>query len=340
MVHCGTAIAWIVLAASGIHAADYPSHEISNGQIKAKIFLPDAKSGFYKSTRFDWSGVIGSLEYKGHNYYGQWFTKVTDVYDFGYEGEDVISAAFTAMVGPGEEYGAIGYNDAKPGGTFIKPGVGVLRRVDDTPYNHSKPYEIVDGGKWTVKKGADSVEFTQTLNDTADGYGYVYTKTVRLTKGTPQLVIAHSLKNTGPKQIQTNVYNHNFLVLDKQAPGPDFEISFPFQLKAQREPAKELGEIRGNELVYAKTLDKQDRLSTSMTGFSDSAKDYNIRVENKKVGAGVHITGDRPLTRIGYWSIKTVLAVEPYHDVVVDPGKDMTWAYTYDYYTTDSAKKK
>ena len=196
MIHRGTAIVWIVLAASGMYAAEYPSHEITNGQIKAKIFLPDAKSGFYKSTRFDWSGVIGSLEYKGHNYYGQWFTKITDVYDFGYEGEDVISAAFTAMVGPGEEYGAIGYNDAKPGGTFIKPGVGVLRRVDDTPYNHSKPYEIVDGGKWTVKKGGDSVEFTQTLNDTADGYGYVYTKTVRLTKGKPQLVIAHSLKNT------------------------------------------------------------------------------------------------------------------------------------------------
>jgi len=340
MIHRGTAIVWIVLAASGMHAAEYPSHEITNGQIKAKIFLPDAKSGFYKSTRFDWSGVIGSLEYKGHNYYGQWFTKITDVYDFGYEGEDVISAAFTAMVGPGEEYGAIGYNDAKPGGTFIKPGVGVLRRVDDTPYNHSKPYEIVDGGKWTVKKGGDSVEFTQTLNDTADGYGYVYTKTVRLTKGKPQLVIAHSLKNTGTKQIQTNVYNHNFLVLDKQAPGPDFEISFPFQLKVQREPAKELGEIRGNEIVYAKPLDKQDRLSTSVTGFSDSPKDYDIRVENKKVGAGVHITGDRPLTRIGYWSIKTVLAVEPYHDVVVDPGKDMTWTYTYDYYTTDSAKNK
>jgi hypothetical protein len=130
-------------------------------------------------------------------------------------------------------------------------------------------------------------------------------------------------------------------VLDKQAPGPDFDISFPFELKAQRQPDAALGQLRGNQLVYAKPLANQDRLSTSVTGFSDSAKDYDIRVENKKVGAGVHITGDRPLTRIGYWSIKTVLAVEPYHDVVVDPGKEMTWTYTYDYYTTaDSAKNK
>ena len=60
-----------------------------------------------------------------------------------------------------------------------------------------------------------------------------------------------------------------------------------------------------------------------------------------KMGAGVHITGDRPLSRVGYWSIKTVMAVEPYIDVVVEPGKDFAWKYTYDYYTTgDSGDAK
>ncbi len=91
------------------------------------------RSGSTRSTRFDWSGAIGSLEYKGHNYYGNWFTKITDIYDFGYEpNDDVISAEFTAMVGPAEEFGAIGYNDAKPGGLFVKPGIGALRRADET----------------------------------------------------------------------------------------------------------------------------------------------------------------------------------------------------------------
>ena len=329
-----TGITILGLAASLLPGADFPSHEISNGQIRAKLYLPDAQHGFYRSTRFDWSGVIGSLEHKGHHYYGAWFTKITDVYDFGYEGDDVVSAAFTAMVGPGEEFGVLGYNDAKPGGTFIKPGVGVLRRADDTTYNHSKAYEIVDGGKWTVKKGGDSVEFTQALNDPASGYGYVYTKIVRLTKGKPQMTLEHTVKNTGARQIQTTVYDHNFLVLDNQAPGPDFDITFPFQLQARQAPNKDLGEIRGNRIVYLKTLEKQERMTTNVTGFSDSPKDYDIRVENKKVRAGVHITGDRPLSRIGYWSIRTVMAVEPYIDVVVEPGKDLAWKYTYDYYTT------
>jgi hypothetical protein len=158
---------------------------------------------------------------------------------------------------------------------------------------------------------------------------------VRLVKGQPQMVIEHSLKNTGTKPIQSNMYNHNFLTLDNQAPGPDFTITVPFQIQPRRGPAKELGEIRGNQLAYVKTLTDKDRMTTSFTGFSDNPKDYDIRVENRKVGAGVHITGDRPLSNVGYWSIKTVLAVEPYIAVNVEPGADFAWKINYEYYTLD-----
>jgi hypothetical protein len=52
------------------------------------------------------------------------------------------------------------------------------------------------------------------------------------------------------------------------------------------------------------------------------------------VGAAVRITGDRPLTRFGYWSIRTVVAPEPYIDLNIEPGQQFAWTYTYDYYTT------
>src|SRR5215470_5730440 len=154
--------------AGALPAADYPTAEIGNGQIRAKLYLPDAKNGYYRATRFDWSGYITSLEYKGHNYYGPWYQKIDpNVYDFGYEGADVTSHLCTAGQGPLEEYQtngrALGFDEAKPGGTFIKIGVGVLRRPDDSNYDHSKLYEIVDSGKWSVKKNRDSVEFTQAV---------------------------------------------------------------------------------------------------------------------------------------------------------------------------------
>ena len=63
------------VVAATVAAADFPQAEISNGHLKAKLYLPDAQRGYYQATRFDWSGVIASLEYKGHNYFGVWFDK-------------------------------------------------------------------------------------------------------------------------------------------------------------------------------------------------------------------------------------------------------------------------
>jgi hypothetical protein len=326
------------MAAGVVPAADFPTAEITNGEIRAKLYLPDVKNGFYRSTRFDWSGLIASLEYKGHNYYGPWFEKIDPkIRDFGYVGPDVVVSPISASMGPAEEFMTdgkpLGWDEAKPGGTFIKIGIGVLRRPDAADYDRLREYEIVDNGKWTVRKTADSVEFTHEVADNSTGYGYTYRKVVRLTQGKPQMVIAHSLKNTGKRQIQTSFYNHNFLVLDQQPPGPDFSITFPFQIQARRMPAKALGEIRGNRIVYLKALAGEERFSTSFQGFSQSPSDYDTRIENAKVGAGMRIRGDRPLSNVVLWSIRTNVSVEPYHTMTIDTGKEFTWNLTYDYYT-------
>jgi hypothetical protein len=43
-------------------AVDEPSTaEIRNDRIRVKFYLPDAARGYYRGTRFDWSGMIGSL---------------------------------------------------------------------------------------------------------------------------------------------------------------------------------------------------------------------------------------------------------------------------------------
>src|ERR1043166_8065606 len=95
----------LLLGIPVLQSADCPSAEISNGEIRAKLYLPDPKNGFYRSTRFDWSGVIGSLEYKGHEYYGTWFNRIDPkVHDFAYEGSEIVASPFTAMLGPGEEF--------------------------------------------------------------------------------------------------------------------------------------------------------------------------------------------------------------------------------------------
>ena len=329
------------LGATAALAADYPQATISNGQITARVYLPDAKNGYYRSTRFDWSGAVYSLRYKGHQYYGTWYDRVDPtVINWVYQGGQIVSGPCSALAGPVDEFQTpLGWDDAIPGGTFIKIGVGVLRKSQGS-YNRYYPYQVVDPGKWTVKKHGDSIEFQQDLSDPAAGYGYVYRKVVRLVKGMPEMVIERSLRNTGRREIKSTTYDHNFMVIDRQPPGPDFTFKVPFQIQTPRPPDKRLAEVSGNKIVYNKVLSGEDQVAVPIQGFSDSPKDTEIIIENRKAGAGVRISGNRPLVRDLLWSIRTVLAVEPYIAVDVQPGAEFTWKNTYEYYTIPRADER
>jgi hypothetical protein len=304
-------------------AAEPPEAAVSNGAIRARVYLPDAENGYYRGTRFDWSGAIASLEYKGHTYFGQWFPR----YD---------PKLHDSITGPVEEFAALNYAEAKPGETFVKIGVGVLKRPDEPRYAFRNPYELLDTGKWSIRKGADFVEFTHELRDPQSGYAYLYRKTVRLVNGKPQMVLEHNLKNTGTKFIDTNVYNHEFFMLDSQPTGPDVSVTFPFEIKGARE-MNGLAVARGKQIVYLKTLEEagngRQTASSPIEGFSSDAKDFDIRVENRKSGAAVRITADRPLSRINFWSIRTTVCPEAYVAMKIEPGQEFSWRLTYDFYT-------
>jgi hypothetical protein len=315
--------AWLLAAGLAVQAAEFPEASITNGEIHAKLYLPDAEKGYYRATRFDWSGVVASLEYKGHNYFGVWFPK----YD---------PKLHDSITGPVEEFrtgdSGLGYADAKTGGTFIRIGVGTLRKPEEAKFEQFKTYEIVDPGRWTVKTGKDFVTFTQTLRDASSGYAYLYRKTVRLAKGSPHMSIEHSLKNTGTRTIETNVYSHNFYVIDGTPSGPDMHVKFPFDLKASvpfRGPAGPVGK----EMLYRQEL-AADGTSVygELAGFGDSSKDFDIRVENGKTGAGVRLIGDQPLARVVFWSIRTVLSPEPYIQMKIEPGHESRWVLNYEFY--------
>ncbi len=342
-MHRILAVAFAVLLAVsfGIAAtSDYPSVEITNGPIRAKIYLPQAHQGFYRGTRFDWSGVIYSLQANGHDYYGPWFNK-TDaaVRDFVYRDTDIVAGPCSAITGPVDEFGPVGYDAAKAGGTFIKIGVGALRRDSDDKYDNYHLYEIANGGKWTAQKHRGRLELTQQLNDPESGYGYIYRKDVRLINGKTEMVLAHSLKNVGKRAIQTNVYNHNFLVLDQQAPGPGVTISVPFEIQTSRPPRKELAAVRGRQISYLKTLEGHDVATTPLEGFGNSPNDSQIRIENSVIGAGVVSHCDRPLLRESLWSIRTVVAMEPFISIAIEPGAEFNWTTVYEYYTVPKTPK-
>ena len=308
-----------IVMLSQLAATPFPQAEIANASVRATIYLPDTQSGYYRGTRFDWSGVIASLKWNGHEYFGQWF----DRYD---------PKLHDAITGPVEEFltgeSGLGYVEAKPGENFVRIGVGAVRKPDEPAYRRFETYEIVDSGKWTVHESSDKIEFIHELGDTA-GYSYVYRKTLRLAKDS--LILEHRLKNTGKKPITTSVYNHNFFTMDRQPTGPDLVVRFPFVPRAAR-PLNDLAAIRGNDANFLREFVKGQTVFTEVEGFGATAKDYDFRIENRKTGAGVRITGDRPLQKVYFWSAHLTTCPEPYIDVSVEPGKESSWRITYQFY--------
>ena len=123
-------------------------------------------------------------------------------------------------------------------------------------------------------------------------------------------------------------------MLDTQPTGPDVVVKFPFDVKAETAWSPGLVELRGRELGYLRELQKRESAYNVLTGFGADAKDYDIRVENTRTGAGVRQTSDRPLSKMVYWSIRPTACPEAYIHVEAAPGKDFTWRISWEFYTT------
>jgi hypothetical protein len=310
-------VALVVLLQAAV--PQFPQAEISNGSIRANLYLPDAEKGYYRGTRFDWSGAIHSLTWRGHEYFGQWFER----YD---------PKLHDAITGPVEEFltgdSSLGYADAKPGEPFVRIGVGAVRKPDEAAYRRFETYDILDAGRWTVDRGKDRIEFVHELKDAA-GYAYVYRKMLRLDGDA--LVLEHQLRNTGRKRIATSVYNHNFFTLNRRTTGPGVAVVFPFAPRAAR-PLNGLAEVKEREIVFVQELTAKQTVFTELEGFGRSTSDYDIRMENRTSGAGVRIRGDKPLSKLLLWSAVKTVCPEPYIDLDIDVGQEASWRIRYDFY--------
>ena len=309
----------VLLALAQAIAVSPPQAVIAAPGIEATVYLPDSATGYYRGTRFDWSGAIARLRWNNHEYFGEWFARHDPLQHDG-------------ITGPVEEFlagdSSVGYDEAKTGETFVRIGVGAVRKPVEPAYRRFATYEIVDPGRWKVSTGKDRVTYVHELRD-ANGYGYIYTKVLRLAKDT--LVLEHRLKNTGRKPIVTMVYNHNFFTIDQQPTGPDVVVRFAFEPRAMR-PLGELGALTGKELTFVRELAKGQTVFAELDGFGPTAADYDIHVENRKTRAGVRITADQPISKFVFWSAPATVCPEPYIDASVAPGDESSWRITYQFY--------
>jgi hypothetical protein len=183
-----------------------------------------------------------------------------------------------------------------------------------------------------MRRGRNWIEFGQEVAD-GTGYAYVYAKRLTLTEGRPELVIAHTLTNTGKKVIETETYNHNFFVINKQPTGPGFVVRFPFAPRSAREDRTGAVVLRDRELSYSREIRPKEAVMLFLEGFEPSVEANRFEIENRTTGAGVRAATDKPLVRLNFWSPRTTLSPEPYISLKIAPGASERWTARYEFYT-------
>ena len=305
---------------------DHPQATLHQGSTVAVVFLPDAKSGYYRASRFDWAGVVPCLNVQGHTFFGEWFSTYDPLLN-------------DAITGPVEEFrsndGALGYEQARPGQPFVKIGVGVLRRLDATPYQFGITYPLLDGGAWSTSTGPDHVTSTQVLH-APTGVAYRYQKTLRLEENGASLVLEHSLTNLGRQPIITDVYDHDFYMLDGQPTGPGMRVHFAFPPKSIPPPTgnadgtlEPAATVEGSDLVYKQPLAPHQTVASYLGGYGPTAADYDITFSDSTSGLSVRQTADHPISRLYLWSIPATVAPEAYIHLDIAPGATEHWTIRY-----------
>ena len=307
-----------------VDLSHYPKVVISNDNVRMEIFTPDPEKGLYQATRFDWSGIIGSTQYKEHEYFGYWKDRQDPTFH-----EDLTGPA-EGFIEPGP-----GYAEAKAGGKFIRIGVGILEKPDEQSYNWTTTYNILDHGKWETEHGEDWISFKQTINSDF-GYGYIYTKTIRLKND--GFTIEHSLENTGEKNIETDQFNHNFFMIDGKQSGPPFKIIFPYAISTLDDP-KGFLKIETNELIFTKKLESRssdflnqktnDSVFLNIKGFSEKDTDHKVTVIDEDTGTGLTFSVNKPLYRMAFWACSTTFCPENFIWISVKPSQTERWTSDY-----------
>ena len=280
--------------------------------------------------------MITHITYKGHDFGKYWFVKTSpDVKNFTYDKDGLVAHPSDVAAGPVEEFAQNGFEDAGPGGRFLKIGVGILKRDNDT-YDRFHTYPILTEGKRSTKTTSSSVRFTQVISNDPSGYDYVFIKTITLVPGKAELRIEDRLKNTGKKPIDTSVYDHHFMTLSAGEDG--VELQAPFTLAHTRPMPLDVVRFDGNRMTYLRGLTGEEQVASDLTGFSNAVSDNDFKITATKTGYGVRLRADKPVTRLLWWSVPSTMGIEPYMDIKLNPGEETHWTHTLDYYGPGNSK--
>ena len=283
---------------------------LKNDNLEIHIDLPLET---YNFSRFDWTGKITKVKYKGISVSG---IERTD------KDENTIGKGYY------NEFGIdlpVGYDESTEGEWFHKIGIGLLKKEDEQ-YSYSKEYEI-QPAEFKVTSESNKV-IIDCKSQKVNGYSYELKKEIEILES--GFIIKYILHNTGEKTISTNEYNHNFIDINNELISKDYILKFQFDIKpelfgATVNPEAKV-EIGQNEVTFNGTPGEPFFFSNLSGGENVDATWELINTKNK---IGISETGSFKTTKINLWGSTHVISPELFFDVNVEPGQKIEWSRKY-----------
>lgn len=293
------------------------AHILKHREIELWVDLPSEN---YQQARFDWTGKITSLKFKGIQLSG---VEIADT------SEDVFGGK-----GFYNEFGIdspLGFNETKIGGLFHKIGVGVLKKREDQ-YAFHQHYDIIPAQFECLF--SPKVLRMKCQSQVLNGYAYDLEKKIELLDA--GFVIHYQLKNKGEKPIVTDEYNHNFISIDNRLMDTDYQLKFPFILQ----PAKFGEMVNPERKVIAREYGFGFNATPTQQFFFSNLSggkmvDAHWQLENLNSKIGIAETGDFQTDSINLWGWKHVISPELFFKIHLDPGQSVDWKRTYTLYEID-----
>lgn len=283
---------------------------LKNQFINLQIDLPKEN---YQSSRFDWTGKIVNVAYKGVN--------IT-----GHELPDENS--LNQGLGLYNEFGIdlpLGFKEVAVGDWFHKIGVGLLQKQGPV-YDFKTVHEILPA-HFEVHPGTDHVTFTCTSPPSRD-YAYVLKKEIQLRES--GFVISYELTNTGNKAINTNEYVHNFIAFNDQLINESYSLDLPFKtepsLFIEAVNPEELANIGERCISFLGQPSKPFFFSNLTGGVSVNAQ---WTLVNKQQKISLSEIGSFKTTSVNLWGWSHVISPELFFEVDAKPGESIAWARRY-----------
>jgi hypothetical protein len=319
--------------------------KIHSDRLSVEIAQPGS---VYTGPRFDWTGFI---------------TQVTLTTSGGNQHTFCVPESLEPGKGTGgrgicNEFGndkAIGYTEAKPGETFPKLGIGLLRRPERPQYNFFFPHEIAQPFPIDTSVVENQAIFTVEPVE-CRGYAVRLTKTVNTREN--WLEIVYRLENVGSQPINTNEYCHNFLRVDDHLIGPEYCLHFPYTiqlediarayrhflpllarkllptyiqdklLKRQAAPGNQAVQIQGADFNLKTT--PQSPFYFRPLGFAKT-DGYQWELSHLPSGVKIREYDDFAPCRVAVWGTTHVISAEIFVDINLPPNQEKTWSRRYEF---------